>query len=128
MSTKVGQVHTAKNEDEIGGYHISAGAMVMIFPYVTHRHPAFWENPETFDPERFTPERTLNRPRYAYFPFGGGPRQCIGNNFAMMEAQLILATVMQRFRLRLVPEHKVELEASITLRPRHGILMTIDPL
>ncbi len=81
-----------------------------------------------FDPERFTPERSAGRPHYAYFPFGGGPRQCIGNNFAMMEAQLILATVAQRYRLRLVPGHPVEPQALVTLRPRYGLAMTVDPI
>jgi len=69
---------------------------------------ALWEEPERFDPERFTPERAATRPAYAYFPFGGGPRVCIGNSFAMMEAQLILSTVAQRYQLHLIPGHPVE--------------------
>ena len=117
---------TAINDDELGGYHIPAGSDVFLLPYITHRHPEFWDDPERFDPERFTPERIAARPRFAYFPFGGGARICIGNNFAMMEAQLIIATVMQRYSLHLVPDHKVEPEASVTLRPRHGILMTLQ--
>ncbi len=115
-------------EDEIGGYHIPANSMIWLSPYTTHRHPAFWEQPEVFDPERFTPERSAGRPHYAYFPFGGGPRQCIGNNFAMMEAQLILATVAQRYRLHLVPGHPVEPQALVTLRPRYGLQMTVHPI
>jgi len=99
--------------------------MIMISPYAMHRHPAFWEEPERFEPERFAPERSAARPAYTYFPFGGGPRMCIGNHFAMMEAQLILATVAQRSRLRLVPGHQVEPQMRVTLRPRYGLPMTI---
>jgi cytochrome P450 len=112
-------------DDELQGYPIAANSMILISPYVTHRHPAFWEEPEQFDPERFRPERSAARPPYAYFPFGGGPRICIGNHFAMMEAQLILATVAQRYRLRLVPGHPVEPQVVVTLRPRYGLPMTI---
>lgn len=115
-------------DDEIGGYRIPRGTVVMLSQYVTHRHPGFWETPERFDPERFSPERSENRPRFAYFPFGGGPRLCIGNYFALTEAQLILATIAQRYRLRLVPDHPVELDALITLRPRHGIRVTLEPI
>lgn len=110
-------------EDEIGGHQVPRGARVVISQYVTHRHPDFWEEPGEFDPERFAPERSAGRPRYAYFPFSGGPRQCIGNNFAMMEATLVLATVARRYRLTLVPGHPVEPEPSFTLRSRHGMLM-----
>lgn len=112
-------------EDEIGGYHIPAKALVILSPYVTQRRPDFWPNPEGFDPEHFTAERSADRPRYAYFPFGGGPRQCIGNEFALMEATFVLATVAQRYRLHLVPGHPVEPYPIFTLRPRHGVLMTL---
>jgi cytochrome P450 len=120
-----GQPRQALGDDRIGGYHIPAGAIISLCQWVTHRHPDFWENPEQFDPERFTPERWANRPRFAYFPFGGGARQCIGNHFAMLEAQLILATLAQRFRLDLVPRHPVEPDPTFTLRPRYGVLMTL---
>lgn len=113
-------------DDELGGYHIPQGSMVILSPYATHRHPDFWEQPEVFDPERFTPERVAARPHYAHFPFGGGPRLCIGSNFALMEAQLILATVSQRYQLRLMPDHPVVPEAKITLRPRYGMPMTVQ--
>lgn len=113
-------------DDTLGGYHIPAGSLVNLSQWVTHRHPDFWEKPEQFDPERFTPERSEGRPRFAYFPFGGGARQCIGNNFALMEAQLALATLAQRLTLDLVPGHPVELDPTFTLRPRHGMLMTIN--
>ncbi|HKF39034.1 MAG TPA: cytochrome P450 [Ktedonobacteraceae bacterium] len=113
--------------DEIGGYHIPANSVIFTCQYCTHRHPEFWENPEEFDPERFTPERSAGRPRFAYFPFGGGPRQCIGNSFAMMEAQLVLATVVQRFRLRLVPNHRVEPHIGLgVIAPRYGLPMTLE--
>jgi cytochrome P450 len=115
----------AVEDDEIGGYHIPAKSTVVLSPYAMHRHPAFWENPEGFDPERFTPERSAGRPHFAYFPFGGGPHLCIGNNFAMTEAQLTLATVVQRYQLHLVPGYPVEPEPLGTLRPRYGVLMTL---
>jgi len=108
-------------DDEIGGYPIKAGAIMILSPYVTHRHPDFWDNPEGFDPERFTPERIAERPRYAYFPFGGGPRQCIGNEFALMEAQLIVAMVAQRYRLDLIPGQKIEPDPIFTLRPKTAV-------
>ena len=114
------------NADEIRGYAIPAGAEVAVVQYVTHRHPDFWENPEQFDPERFTPERSAGRPHFAYFPFGGGPRLCIGNNFALMEAHLILAMVAQTYRLRLAPNQHVIPEPIITLRPRDGLLMMVS--
>src|SRR6185369_8679772 len=98
-------------------------SLVFVSPFLMHRHPRLWENPEGFDPERFTPERVAQMPRYAYFPFGGGPRQCIGNNFALMETQILLATIAQRYRLELVPGHPVEPEPVITLRAKHGVRM-----
>ncbi len=112
--------------DEVGGYAVPANTWVWLSPYVTHRHPLFWENPEVFDPERFTAERVAARPRYAYFPFGGGPRMCIGSHFAMMQAQLVLATVAQVYQFRLVPGHPVEPEALLSLRPRYGLPMTLQ--
>ncbi len=114
-------------DDEIDGYRIPAGSTVVLSQFITQRHPDFWEEPETFDPERFTPDRVNQRHRFAYFPFGGGPRFCIGNNFAMLEAQLILATIAQHYELDLVPEHPVQLEPLITLRPKHGLMMTLRP-
>jgi cytochrome P450 len=99
--------------------------MIVLSPYITHRHPAFWHDPEAFDPEHFTPERSAGRPHYAYFPFGGGPRMCIGSNFAQIEMQLVLATVAQRYRLQLLPGHLVEPEALLSLRPRYGLPATL---
>jgi cytochrome P450 len=114
-------------DDALAGYHIPAGSTVVVSPYLTHRHPAFWANPEGFDPERFTPEQVALRDRYAYLPFGAGPRQCIGSHFAMMEAQLIVAMVLQKYRLELVPGFRAELKPEITLRTRHGLQMTLHP-
>lgn len=114
-------------DDTIGGCRIPAGSSVDISPYVTHRHPAFWDDPERFDPERFTPERVAARPRYAYFPFSGGPRQCIGNSFALMEAPLLLATIAQRCRMRLADGRMPGLDPLATLRPKGGMPMVIQP-
>src|SRR5260221_4968671 len=111
--------------DQIGGYALPKGAYVLLFPYVTHRHPAFWKQPDEFDPERFSTGREAERPRFAYFPFGGGPRLCIGNQFALYEAQLILATILSRYQLRLLPGRVVVPEPLVTLRPRGGLLMTV---
>ena len=110
-------------DDEIGGYHIPAGAIVALSPYTLHRHLEFWPEPETFDPERFTPEQEAARHRYAYIPFGAGSRKCIGDQFALMESIIIMPLLLQRFSLKLVPEHPIEEHALVTLRPKHGILM-----
>jgi cytochrome P450 len=112
---------SANDADEIGGYGIPARSIVFISPYVIHRHPGLWENPEGFDPARFEKEPQ----RGSYLPFGGGPRMCIGNGFATMEGELVLATLAQRLRFDLVPGEPVELEPSITLRPRRGVHMTV---
>jgi cytochrome P450 len=114
-------------DDEIAGYHIPAGSALEISPYVTHRHPEFWNNPDLFDPDRFTPGRSAGRPQYAYLPFGGGQRLCIGSHLAMLEAQVIVSRVLQRFRLALVPGFPVAPLPGITLRQRHGLSMTIHP-
>ena len=113
-------------DDEIMGYLIPAGSNVLLSQWVTHRHPDFWNDPNRFDPERFSPDAIAQRPRYAYFPFGGGPRLCIGEQFALVEARLILASVLQNYRLRLAQDHPVEPEPLVTLRPRDGILMTLE--
>jgi len=116
---------TPSGADTIGGYALPAHAVLLLSPYVLQRHPAFWEHPERFDPERFTPARAVGRPRFAYFPFGGGPRRCIGQNLAMLEMLTVLAMMAQAYEFHLVPAHPVEPEALITLRPRHGLLMTL---
>jgi cytochrome P450 len=108
-------------DDTIGGVHIPKGSIVQVSPYVTHRHPKHWPNPEGFDPDRFTADRVKERAPLAYIPFGAGPRVCIGNQFALMEAQIILAMLAQRMELDLVPGQTIVPAPSITLRPRDGI-------
>lgn len=113
-------------EDEVGGYRIPARATIFLSPYVTHRLPQFWEQPEQFIPERFDPETSRERPRYAFFPFGGGPRLCIGNNFALMEAPAILSMVLQSFRLKLTSDRPVKVRPVATLRPHQGLSMHLE--
>jgi cytochrome P450 len=107
--------------DEVGGYLVPPGAVVIACPYVLHRSPRYWPDPERFDPERFLPDEVASRRRGVYLPFGDGPRACIGRGFAMMEAKIILAMTAQRYDLALEPGHPIELEPGITLRPRHGL-------
>jgi len=113
-------------EDEIEGHRVAKGSVVSIVPWVIHRHRTLWDRPDVFDPERFAPERAAERPRFAYIPFGGGPRICIGAGFAMTEALIILAILGQRYRLRLAPGAVVEPVGLITLRPRHGLPMRLE--
>ncbi len=113
-------------DDELGGFHLPRGWLAFVIPYVLHRLPAFWPDPEVFDPDRFLPERVAERPKFVYLPFGAGPRQCIGNQFALLEAQLSVACFAQRYRLHLVPGHRVEPWPLITLRPRYGMPMIIE--
>jgi cytochrome P450 len=117
----------AHGNEVVGGYRVPAGAILLLSPYFTHRHPAVWERPEQFDPERFAPGQDQGRPKHAYFPFGGGQRFCIGAPFAMLEAPLVIASVLQRFRLRMVSDTPVEPLASATLRPRGGLPMRRIP-
>ena len=117
---------TPLQPDEIGGYAIPAGSVVAMSMYLTHRHPDFWADPEKFDPDRFTPERSAQRHPYAYLPFSAGPRQCIGNSFALMEAQLILPMIEQRYRLELMPDYPVVPQPVVTLRPRYGVQMRVQ--
>lgn len=121
-----GMGRRAVEDDEVGGYFIPAQSVVVMLQYVTHRHPDFWERPEEFDPERFTPALSAARPYFAYFPFGGGPRQCIGNYFSVMEAQLILAAVAQHYRMRHADSRPVVPEPSVTLRPHGGMRMLLS--
>ncbi|MEP7117942.1 MAG: cytochrome P450, partial [Acidobacteriota bacterium] len=107
----------------IGGFAIPAGSSVIISPYVLHRHPDFWPDPERFVPERFDGTRTPS----AYLPFGGGPRYCVGSEFAMMEARLVIAMVMQAWRLTVVPGQIVAPAPGLTLRLRHGLRVSAEP-
>ena len=116
----------AVRADEIGGFYVPAKSEVLLLPFVTHRHKEFWDAPDDFEPERFSAENSLNRPKFAYFPFGGGARQCIGNHFAQMEAQIIIAMVTQKFRVALVENHPVTPETSVTLRPKNGVQVILQ--
>jgi cytochrome P450 len=116
----------ALTEDTIGRFRLPQGWLAFIVPYVLHRLPAYWKDPETFEPERFSPEHSAERPKFVYLPFGAGPRQCIGNQFALIEAHLSVATLAQRYRLELVRGHRVEPWPLITLRPRYGMPMFIE--
>ncbi len=116
----------AMTDYEVGGYRIRRGSIVVCSQWVTHRDPRFFPDPERFDPERFRPEAKEARPKFAYFPFGGGPRVCIGEGFAWMEGMLLLAAVARRWRLRLAPGHLVVPAPSITLRPTRGMPMLLE--
>jgi cytochrome P450 len=114
---------TAIEDVTIGGYAVPAGAVVFMSPYATHRHPAFWPNPEAFDPRRFDPALVESQHRFAYIPFGGGPRACIGASFATVELVLVVATIARKWRLVLEPGHKVERVSAVTMRTRYGVKM-----
>ncbi|MGC1212595.1 MAG: cytochrome P450 [Micromonospora sp.] len=115
----------AQADDLVGGYHVPAGTDVLVCPYTLHRHPAFWEEPDRFDPTRFDPARSVHRPRYAYLPFGAGPRFCVGNNLGMMEAAFVLAMVARELRLTKVPGYRVVPEPMLSLRVRGGLPVTV---
>ena len=112
-------------DDVLSGHRVAAGSILMFSAYVTQRRPDFWPNPEAFDPERFLPERSEGRPQFAYFPFGGGPRLCIGSRLAEMQSLLVLAAVLQRYALHAVPGRRVEPAAMLSLRPQGGLWMTM---
>ncbi|MGB0384791.1 MAG: cytochrome P450 [Ardenticatenaceae bacterium] len=114
-----------REDTTLNGYHVPANSIALVSIYNVHRHPDFWPEPEKFDPQRFAPEKSKGRHRQAYMPFGAGQHLCIGNHFALMEAHLLLAQMAQNYDLRLVPGHAIEKEVAITLRPRHGLLMTL---
>lgn len=112
-------------DDEIDGYAIPKGSLVLLSPYVTHRHPEFWPDAERFDPTRFEKAKVTERPRHAYFPFGIGPRVCVGMSFALAEAVMVLATLIDRFDVEPVDGHVLKLDANVTLRPKNGLPMTV---
>lgn len=121
-----GLARVAVENHEIAGYPVKKGMGVAMAQWVVHRDTRWFDAPEEFRPERWEGDFLKRIPRFAYFPFGGGPRQCIGNSFALMETTLILATVAQKYRLRLVPDHPVVPLASITLRPRYGVRVVLE--
>lgn len=113
-------------EDELLGYPIPANSFFAISPFVVHRSPVYWDQPECFNPDRFLPESARQLHRFVYFPFGGGPRLCIGRGFAQVEAHLILATVLQRCHLSLATNKRIEMQALVTLRPKGGLPMKVE--
>jgi len=124
--TAWGMARLAAEEHEIAGYPVREGYGVAFAQWVIHRDARWFDTPLEFRPERWENGLAKQLPRFAYFPFGGGPRQCIGNTFALMEASVVLATIGQKFRFQLVPNHKVTPLASITLRPKNGIQVTLE--
>ncbi len=115
----------ALGPDEINGYPVPAKAIVMPSQWVTHRHPAYWDEPDEFRPERFLPGGGTNRPKFAYFPFGGGPRVCIGNTFALLEGALVLAALAQRFQLSPADDQEVEIDVTFVLRPKGAVNLVV---
>jgi cytochrome P450 len=113
-------------DDEVFGYHIPGGNNVSIAPWVTHRHPLFWDQPHRFDPERFTPERERTRHRYAWFPFAGGPRACIGQHFSMLESSIAVAGLVQNFTFAAPPQDPPYTN-HVTLRPTSGVPSFVTP-
>jgi cytochrome P450 len=112
-------------DDEVGGYHVPAGAEVLICPYTLHRHPRYWPEPDRFDPGRFDPDVPADRPRYAHIPFGAGPRFCVGNHLGMMEATFIISTLLRDLRFETVPGFQVKPEPMMSLRLGGGLPLTV---
>ncbi|HEX2078907.1 MAG TPA: cytochrome P450 [Longimicrobium sp.] len=119
-------LRAARQDDEVGGTRIPAGATVLLVTYATHRHPEFWDDPDRFDPDRFLPEAVARRHRHAYVPFGAGQRACIGRHLAMLEVPLVLAMLTRRFRVAPVPGREVVYRAEASLRARDGVWMTLE--
>jgi cytochrome P450 len=111
---------------EASGYSIPAGSPILASQWVNHHQARFFPEPLAFRPERWTPEMEAQLPRFAYFPFGGGPRLCIGEGFAWMESKLLVASIAQRWQLRVPPEHPVDLQPMVTLRPRGGMPARVE--
>lgn len=121
------QVRQAKQAETLAGVRVPKGALIFVCAYTAHRHPTFWEEPERFDPERFMPARSPDRPRYAYFPFGGGGHLCIGNRFASVEMQLVLAMIEQQYQVSLPDGCAPEPEGVLSIQPRGGLLVDLHP-
>jgi cytochrome P450 len=120
-------VRQAVTETTVGGYRVKPGVHINIPTFALHRHRQLWDNPNAFDPDRFAPDRVKARPRYAYLPFGAGPRVCVGASFAMIEAVVILTTLVRAFHFRTVPRHKPKPVARVTLRPEGGMPLFAEP-
>ena len=120
-------VRQAVTETTLAGYRITTSTHINVPTYALHRHRLHWEQPDAFDADRFAPDRVKARSRYVYLPFGAGPRVCIGANFAMIESAVILATLVRAFRFRPVPGHTPKPVARVTIRPRGGMPLFIDP-
>ncbi|MFN0111367.1 MAG: cytochrome P450 [Blastocatellia bacterium] len=116
----------ALNDYQLNGYHVPDRSIILMSQYVTHHNPKFFPDPNRFDPERWTPEAREARPKFSYFPFGGGPRLCIGESFAWMEGVLVMATLARKWRMRLSPGHPIEMQPIVTLRPKHGMKMRLE--
>ena len=113
-------------DDVIGGYSVPKGSIVIIYPFGTHRHSDYWERPDEFYPDHFLPEAVNTRPRYAYYPFGAGPRICIGNHFAVMEGLILIALISQNFRVRVQNADQIGLKSVGVLKPTEPIIATIE--
>jgi cytochrome P450 len=120
-----GLARRAVAADEIQGHPVPAKAILMPSQWVIHRHPAYWDEPDRFRPERFLPGRAPERPKFAYFPFGGGPRGCIGNTFALIEGALVLAALAQRFHLRPADDRDAEVDMTFVLRPKGAVNLIV---
>lgn len=116
----------AVGDDVIAGETIPSGSLIVISLTTTHMNEAFWDQPQRFNPDRFLPENSKQRPKYAYLPFGGGPRLCIGNSFALLEGPLVLAAIYQKYRLRMIEGYQVKVDALVTLRPQDGLPMVVE--
>jgi cytochrome P450 len=114
-----GELRQNLDADEIAGYPIPRKTLIVLCQWVTHRHPDFWTQPEKFDPARFLSGTLMHR--FAYFPFGGGPRICIGMQMTLLEGPLVLATILQRYRVQIVPDQPVVPDPTFTLRPKYGV-------
>jgi cytochrome P450 len=114
----------ANTDVRVGGYRVPKDALLMLPQWVVHRDPAHWENPQTFDPDRWLPERAADRHRYAYFPFGAGPRHCIGKQLSLVEAKVITSTVARRYSLELESSPEIRLRPSLTMHPRNPVRVT----
>ena len=120
-------LRTATEDDRIDGYQIPAGTRVVLAVYALHHNPEFWPNPEVFLPERFTPEGSKQRVQFSWVPFGAGPRVCLGQHFAIMEAQLALALILQRYRITAWPGYHTKPQLRTTLKPKQGVFVRLEP-